>query len=670
MQNAKLKAPLFHPKYRPDIDGLRAIAVLSVVGFHAFPGIVTGGFIGVDIFFVISGYLISTILYQSMADTTFSFWGFYGRRIRRIFPALITVLIAVFFAGWLDLLPDEFAQLGLHIAGGAAFISNFILWNEVGYFDVAAEVKPLLHLWSLGIEEQFYIVWPAILWIAHQRSWRIFHLVLWIGGTSFFLNVLGFFTPFQTFYSQLHDSLGIQAIWSDLKSAVFYLPITRFWELFIGSALAYLAWKRPPYFQSLKILGSNLRSTLGLILLIAGLYFIKKSDAFPGWWALLPTLGAALLLSAKPNAWFNRFILSVKPLVWIGVISYPLYLWHWPLLSFAFIMADGVPPTQIRAIAVILAFILAWLTYLLVEKPLRFGGSSQLKTWALIIAMIFVGILGLVTKLNDGFAERVNPIYRAVQAQFKRIDAGTAECVKKYPGGGNSFCRITDIDRAPTAAIIGDSHAGHFYWGLAEYYKKNGGNLINLGAGACPPFYYLEGLNHPNIEGIQCKFAQAGFEYILNDQNIKTVYLAFHHSEYFRNDIQIIYKDDRFSGLNNYSSSLAALVNSIRLLEASGKKVIILYDMPSISINIKKCFSLRPFELRTINCPIDKNIFIYDFDQYNMMLETVKKDTGAEIFQTHSYLEGNFPITKNKLPAYVDKDHLSVIGSLFFADKY
>ena len=165
---------LLHPKYRPDIDGLRAIAVLSVVGFHAFPSWVNGGFIGVDVFFVISGFLISGIIYENLDKGEFTFREFYARRIRRIFPALIVVMTACFAFGWFSLLADEYKQLGKHIAGGATFISNLLLWQESGYFDNSAETKPLLHLWSLGIEEQFYIIWPLLLWLTWKRKFKFF----------------------------------------------------------------------------------------------------------------------------------------------------------------------------------------------------------------------------------------------------------------------------------------------------------------------------------------------------------------------------------------------------------------------------------------------------------------------------------------------------------------
>jgi peptidoglycan/LPS O-acetylase OafA/YrhL len=205
-----------HPKYRPDIDGLRAVAVLAVVGFHAFPDQVKGGFVGVDIFFVISGFLISSILFVSLEKDHFSFAGFYARRVRRIFPALILVLATSFGIGWFVLLTGEYKQLGKHILAGVCFVSNFVLWGEAGYFDDAGETKPLLHLWSLGIEEQFYIVWPVLLWLAWRRRFNLFSMTLLIIAGSFAINVIT---------ARAHPV------------AAFYSPLTRFLELMIGSVL-------------------------------------------------------------------------------------------------------------------------------------------------------------------------------------------------------------------------------------------------------------------------------------------------------------------------------------------------------------------------------------------------------------------------------------------------
>lgn len=221
---------LTHPKYRADIDGLRAIAILSVVGFHAFPNWVKGGFIGVDVFFVISGYLISTIIIGSLERDSFNFVEFYSRRIKRIFPALLLVLIASFALGWFVLLADEYKQLGKHIAGGAGFISNFLFWNESGYFDNAAETKPLLHLWSLGIEEQFYIFWPLLLWFVWKKRFNLLTIAITVAIVSFALNIV--------------------KVRSDTVAA-FYSPQTRFWELMAGSILAYMTLHKQNLFPKI-----------------------------------------------------------------------------------------------------------------------------------------------------------------------------------------------------------------------------------------------------------------------------------------------------------------------------------------------------------------------------------------------------------------------------------
>ena len=284
--------------YRPDIDGLRAFAVLSVVLYHAFPKEVRGGYVGVDIFFVISGFLISSILFNEMTEDRFSFTTFYGRRIRRIFPALAVCLAAVLAYGFVSLTPSELAQLGKHVFFGAGFLSNIVLWSESGYFDSAASLKPLLHLWSLGIEEQFYIIWPALLWMVFRMKAKVGRLLVVLFLASFAINV----------------ALSITNISDD-----FYLPVSRFWELLAGAGLA---WRRQI------VLTPNVRSWIsfaGLAALLTSVALFTPGIRFPGWPALLPVAGAVAVILAGPEAPVNRIVFSNRAVVFVGLISYPLY---------------------------------------------------------------------------------------------------------------------------------------------------------------------------------------------------------------------------------------------------------------------------------------------------------------------------------------------------------
>jgi len=392
---------LSHPKYRPDIDGLRAVAILAVVAFHAFPTWIRGGFIGVDVFFVISGFLISTIIFENLDKGTFSFTEFYARRVRRIFPALIIVLIACFIFGWFVLLADEFNQLGKHIVGAAGFVSNLVLWSEAGYFDNSAETKPLLHLWSLGIEEQFYIVWPLLAWFAWKRKINLLTLTAYVALVSFALN--------------------IQQI-SQYPVATFYSPLTRFWELSCGTLIACYSTNKVESFTHAKNWIHSLLSKIfhgdeqrkdsraladiisffGPLLLAYGFWRINKESDFPGYWALVPVLGAVSIISAGPLALANRTILSNKVAVWLGLISFPLYLWHWPILSFGRIIYHEAPPVKFRLLAIAISILLSWLTVKLIEKPMRFGNQRTRLKVATLTALVFTtGVVGFVASRTD-----------------------------------------------------------------------------------------------------------------------------------------------------------------------------------------------------------------------------------------------------------------------------
>lgn len=388
------KNPLHLSNYRAEIDSLRAFAVLSVVIYHAFPSWLKGGFIGVDIFFVISGFLITSHIFESLDKELFKFSDFFSRRIRRIFPALILVMAISLVFGWFALLPDEYSQLGKHVAGGAAFIQNFILVGESGYFDNVAETKPMLHLWSLAVEEQFYIVWPFLLWLAWKRKFNLLTITIFVALVSFFLNLK---------FVKSHPT------------ETFFWPIGRFWELLSGSVLAWLFLYKKECLSQIKLkvdsylirvlytkdvladgkTTANIMLVLGGILLIIGVTTINKTMPFPSAWAMIPIIGTMLIISSGSKTWLARIFLTNPIIIWFGLISYPLYLWHWPILSFLRIIDGQTPHRDARIIAVILAIVLAWITYHFIEKPIRFGVlRKRVGALFLAITLFVVGCIG------------------------------------------------------------------------------------------------------------------------------------------------------------------------------------------------------------------------------------------------------------------------------------
>ena len=466
-------------RYRPDIDGLRAIAVMLVVNFHAFPEAMPGGFIGVDIFFVISGFLITGIIARELDQQRFSLVGFYNRRIRRIFPALIVVLAATLVLGWLWMLPAAYAQLSADVFASAAFFSNIALLLQSGYFDIESGKKPLLHLWSLGIEEQFYLCWPLILILAARLRLSILAAAAGIALASFVLNV---------------------ALIGSNPVATFYLPFTRAWELLAGGALA-CGWSRISQTAG----ASNWRASAGLLLIAAAAAVLDTHRAFPGWWALLPVAGSVLLLSA-PAAWGCRHVLASRPLVWIGLISYPLYLWHWPLLVFFGIVKFGPLTLNERELILLASTLLAGLIYWLVELPFRFGRPSALRIAGLCAGMVLIAAAGGVVFAGHGFDSRLPPEIR--EMADVRTDPSkwrVHECLLDLDREMSFADSCVDRDRRPLLLIWGDSTAGALMPGFRKAQETHDFGMAQFTSSSCIPALNADIANTPNCRAINDK---------------------------------------------------------------------------------------------------------------------------------------------------------------------
>lgn len=456
-------------EYYPHIDGLRALAVLSVIAFHAFPAALPGGFLGVDIFFVISGFLITSIIVGDTLNGRFSLTSFFANRIRRIFPALILVSVFCLAFGFASLFVKEYAQLGHHIAATSVFVINFILESEIRYFSNQAELVPMLHLWSLAIEEQFYLFWPMFLLLVIHLGGRIqfwtASLLVGAWAISFYLAAVDF-------------------------SLNFYHPMGRFWELLFGATLAIMATPQMASINErqksdagkvdnigpirntsrLARLRSDLLCGFGLSLILLSLY-LPSSLAGLAWYRassasylLLPIIGAGAIILSGHSALINRLLLSNRLAVAIGKISYPLYLWHWPLFSFHTILSGNDEGHTSKILLIFLAFLLATLTYLIIEKPIR-NRKSCLRTPAILVCtLLLVGGLAFSVSLSNGFIARYELLARDAVETEKLIKISEGWDFTGYPSPKSMIIdRSTGLKRIGAnedekVLFIGDSH--------------------------------------------------------------------------------------------------------------------------------------------------------------------------------------------------------------------
>ena len=666
----------FHPRYRSDIDGLRAVAVLSVVAFHFFPTLLPGGFVGVDIFFVISGYLISLIIFQNLDSQCFSFVEFYARRINRIFPALLLVLIGSAAFGWPNLLADEYKQLGKHIAGGAGFVSNLVLMTEAGYFDVASETKPLLHLWSLGIEEQFYFLWPLLLWIAWRAKIKL-HLVIFCA------------VCFSLFVS-------LSGITQDTVQA-FYLPYTRFWELACGSALAWCELYRREDLKRLKLhldriliktIGcksltndgtvlANCLSLPGLCLIVISFFLINIRVEFPGAWPLLPVIGAALIISGSNQSWINRVLLSNKIAVWIGLISYPLYLWHWPLYSFSRIIEGATPSRSMRVVIFFISILFAWLSYRLLETPLRRIKDHNAKAVGLTVAMVVIGFSGYAIFSLQGLPLReIAKQYRDFQYEAQIKDGYQACDIADLRKNGIDlyYCFRHTINR-PNSVIIGDSHAEDKFRGLVEVDIQN--NWMLIGHPSCPPVLNI--IIEGDAKGCKERF-ELIFDYVLKNDDIKNVALSF-FGNYFKTDayaadhlrssvgpdsVRIIAE----SGLQGDRKTIYfdGLDAAIKLLINHGKNVTLFIDIPELPFFPRDCFR----NALTL-CTLQKQEVIRRQLELRVLVQRLREaNSSLKIFDPIDLFcnTNNCTYTNNGVILYRDSHHLSLRGSKLYAERF
>ena len=642
--------------YRPDIDGLRAIAVVAVVLFHAHLGPFTGGFVGVDVFFVISGYLIVGIILDDLGTGKFSIAAFYERRMRRLFPALFAVLIICSIAGYLLFLPEEYRKFGRSVVATTAFVSNYLFWSEAGYFDTPAELKPLLHTWSLAVEEQFYVIFPAFLLIVSRyRRQSMTRFVTIIAIVSFVASALSLIKHPDT---------------------AFYLPHTRMWELMIG-ALLVVAPVRVPTTQ-------RLRTTLacaGVALIIVSTLVYSGTTPFPGPAALLPCVGAALIIHAgRGGGSIVHSLLATRPFVYVGLISYSLYLWHWPILVFARAWLVRPLTTFEAAGLIALSFVFADLSWRFVESPFRGkrGRFSRSQIFAFGGAATFAMIgVGAAIDLRDGMPARVpSVVVSAAAGTFDVDEIFKRRCSNFSPQqvSRDILCKIgASAKTSPTFILWGDSHA----YAIASVVSDAGisANKLGLfaGSGGCAP---LLGVSRTVARAFPCEaFNDAVIDLIRHEDSLETVILASRWiltadgRRYLYEggaDAFVRDADSHDVGLDeNRAVFRRGLDRTLAALHEAGKRVVVVGPIPEIGFDVpttlaRNLWFARGFQIEPAHAAfMQRQRFVMD------TLRNLQHQFGFQLIRPDEILCNSVhcSVGTDDHPLYCDDNHLSITGA-------
>ncbi len=552
--------------YRSAINGLRAIAVISVILFHSGLGLVPGGYVGVDIFFVISGYLITGIIYQEMQSESFSYKRFYERRIRRILPALLLVMIASIPFSWLILLPGDMKEFYKSIVFTTIFSPNIFFYRQSGYFDTQIEFKPLVHTWSLGIEEQFYFIFPLLLTVLHKQFKQYLFLVL--ATTA----IVSFFV---CEYLLTHD-----------RSAAFYLLPSRFWELLIGGLISIGIIQNKLAFRSNIYL-----SLLGIALIFYSFFSFDSSTIFPGFSAIPPTLGTALVLAYTPDESFIGGILSNRYLSFIGLISYSAYLWHQPIFAFTRLSyITPLTPVQIVA-ALVCIFVFSTMSYFFVEQPFRNKKliSNKNLVMTLIIGFFVLFIFSYAGRITNGFQNRFN--YNPVDLnEFGAINKASF-CDEVDSDPSFSLCNVgsRNAEKKADSALFGDSHTNALREEADKYFEGKNRKLLTSTPGGCPPLLGLDVAQGNHAEGVCRDINEKRFEFIKNNPDIKNVYLAARWTLYTNEKVKPANK--KYYLVNKHHGELS-LNHSIKVFEESLTETIKRYA----AINVRVIVLIQPPE--------------------------------------------------------------------------
>jgi peptidoglycan/LPS O-acetylase OafA/YrhL len=613
-------------RYRSEIDGLRALAILPVIFFHAGFKIFSGGFIGVDIFFVISGYLITSIIISENNSASFSIIHFYERRARRILPALFFVMLVCLPFAWLWLLPEDMKSFCHSLITVPTFLSNFLFWKTSGYFDIAAELKPLLHTWSLAVEEQYYLLFPLLM------------IIIWQFGRKIIVTLL---------LTLLVASLGL-AQWASVTKpdAAYYLLLTRGWEILLGSIVAFYLSSSQFIYPSERL--QQVGSAIGLAFIGYAIFAFDSQTPFPGLYALIPTLGAALIIIyAHPSTIVGR-LLSTKWSVGLGLGSYSAYLWHQPVLAFARHRSSEDLSLSLTILLLALIAVLTFFTWKYIEAPFRKRGHfnrGQIFTWSILAASAFITI-GIAGHITQGFEKRFTFI-SAYEGDIGHTDfynyldnkffLCAPRSIANDPQNKVTFrCLQSKQNSDIDIALIGDSHAEHLFLGIAQTLSNK--NVLLHARGSYPS---IDSHDFQNI-----------YQYILDTSSIHTVIITAH----WISRIDMIPKN---------TSLEKELSKTIGLLIQKGKKVYLFDDVPKFSFPPERCKYMVESLGKTI-CTIPKDSVLRSELSYSGDLKSIVRNNPKLIyFEPKDIFCNNIncSMIKNDILMYRDNNHLNIMGS-------
>lgn len=644
-------------KYRSDIDGLRAVAVLSVVLYHAGLLGISGGFLGVDVFFVISGFLITSIVVKEVSENRFSILSFYERRARRIVPALTVVVLSTFVIGWFLLLPGEYKNLGQSALAAALFLSNVYFTLKLDYFGPAAEFSPLLHTWSLAVEEQFYLFYPPML--AFLFMWRGLKIAFWaVVGLSIISLVAAVIM------------LPVKPDW------VFYLIFFRAWELGGGALLALSALPVPRQRLLREIIG-----IAGLLAIIVPVFLYSSATSFPGLAAVPPVLGAAAIIyvgTNGPGSIVSK-IIAHRSFVSLGLISYSLYLWHWPILTFLRIgRSDVFLPQMVGLIAVVASVVVSWASYRFIEHPFRAKPPNGFTrniifsmSGATLFAMVMIG--GLL-HFSNGLPSRISSQVLEITEVSKDHNSDRAVCFGTLPENGLCTVGVSVGDGEPSDFLFwGDSHAEAMRYGLDLAARAAGQSGVFAGTGGCPPIRQLR----RSPEDRRCtKMNQSVWAFLKARNDLPVVVLAARWTlsvegtryrqeagspvslEWFGNP------DAEPSSGDNAALMENGLMVTVEEIIATGREVVILGPIPEVGLDVPNLMARREMLRWTAQPPeLTEADFVERAEKTEEILMRVAANfDGARYLRLSDLFcaDGTCSLTdQNGLPLYIDDDHIS-----------